>query len=146
MFGVENGFVILMQTAYTVVLREKGVLWKAFQTNGQRRFQNSEKDGVGYNCEIQEMIQDKNKEQRVNWACKNLNKTFEYIIWTDESLIQLVNHCTFSYRKVGTAPKPKVRPKHPYKVMVWAEISQKGATRICLLNSAVNSEVYQEIL
>ena len=51
------------------------------------------------------------------------------------------DHRTFSYRKVGTAPKPKPRAKHPYKVMVWAGISRKGAT-----NASVNSAVYQEVL
>ena len=36
--------------------------------------------------------------------------------------------------------------KHPYKVMVWAGISKKGATNICILNCSVNSAVYQEVL
>ena len=30
--------------------------------------------------------------------------------------------------------------------MVWAGISRKGATNICLLNASVNSAVYQEVL
>ena len=45
-------------------------------------------------------------------------------------MIQLENHSTFSYRKVGEAPRPKVRAKHPFKVIVWAGISKKGATKM----------------
>ena len=68
------------------------------------------------------------------------------MVWTDKSTIQLENNRTFSYRKVGSAPKPKPRAKHPFKVMVWAGISKKGATNICLLGCSVNSAVYQEVL
>ena len=41
-------------------------------------------------------------------------------VWTDESMIQLEDHHTFSYRKVGEAPGQKAWAKHPYKVIVWA--------------------------
>ena len=61
-------------------------------------------------------------------------------------MIQLENNGTFSYRKVGEPPRPKARAKHPYKVMVWAGISRKGATNICLLNKSMNSSVYQVVL
>ena len=93
-----------------------------------------------------QLIRSVNKEKRLQWAVKNRDNSFEDVVWTDESMIQLENHRTFSYRKVGTAPKPKPRAKHPYKVMVWAGISRKGATNICLLNASVNSAVYQEVL
>ena len=86
------------------------------------------------------------QEKRMEWACENFHKKFENIVWTDESMIQLENHRTFSYRKVGEPPRPKARAKHPYKVMVWAGISRKGATNICLLNKSMNSAVYQVVL
>ena len=80
------------------------------------------------------MIRTQNKEKRMEWARENLHKKFENIVWTDESMIQLENHHTFSYRKVGEAPRPKARAKHPYKVMVWAGISRKGATSVSSTN------------
>ena len=43
-------------------------------------------------CQI---IRTQNKEKRMEWACENLHKNFENIVWTDESMIQLENHCTF---------------------------------------------------
>ena len=67
-----------------------------------------------------QMIRDKNKEKRVTWATENFGNDFKDVVWTDESMIQLENHRTFSYRKVNAAPKPKARSKNPYKVMVWA--------------------------
>ena len=87
-----------------------------------------------------------NKEKRVQWALKHCDNDFEDVVWTDKSTIQLENYRMFSFRKVGTAPKPIPRAKHPYKVMVWAGISRKGATNVCLLNCSVNSAVYQEVL
>ena len=93
-----------------------------------------------------QLIRPRNKERRMEWATENLHNDFEDVVWTDESMIQLENHRTFSYRKVGAPPKPKARAKHPYKVMVWAGISWKGATHICLLNSSIDSSGYQEIL
>ena len=93
-----------------------------------------------------QLIRKKNKEMRVKWATENFRNDFKYVVWTDESMIQLENHRKFSYRKVNQAPKPKARPKHLYKVMVWAGISRRGATKICLLNRSVDSGVYQEVL
>ena len=93
-----------------------------------------------------QMIRDKNKDKRVTWATENFCNDFKDVVWTDESMIQLENHRTFSYRKVNAPPKPKARPKNPYKVMVWAGISRRGATNICLLSGSVDSVVYQEVL
>ncbi len=87
------------------------------------------------------LIRSVNKEKGLQWAVKNRDNNFEAVRWMDESMIQLENHRTFSYRNIGTAPKPKPRAKHPYKVMVWAGISHKGAMNICLLNASVNSAV-----
>ena len=92
------------------------------------------------------MIREKNKEKRVAWAKENLENNFEYVVWTDESMIQLENHRTFSYRKIGAAPKPKARSKNPFRVMVWAGISKKGATNICIIKGSADSLGYQEIL
>ena len=49
-------------------------------------------------------------------------------------------------QEVEEPPRPKAQAKHPYKVMVWAGISRKGATNICLLNKSMNSAVYQVVL
>lgn len=79
-----------------------------------------------------QLICNVNKEKRVQWGRDNLHTSFDDIVWTDESTIQLENNRTFSFRKVGSALKRKPRVKHPFKVMVWAGLSRKGAMNICL--------------
>ena len=39
-----------------------------------------------------------------------------------------------------------LRPKHPIKVHVWAGISRKGRTGICVFEGKMNAELYVEIL
>ena len=39
-----------------------------------------------------------------------------------------------------------LRPKHPIKVHVWASISRKGRTGICVFEGKMNAELYVEIL
>ena len=38
------------------------------------------------------------------------------------------------------------RPKHPIKVHVWAGISNKGATSICIFEGKMNAALYVDIL
>ena len=84
-----------------------------------------------------QLIRHANKEKRVAWVQKHFDDSFEDVIWTDESSIQLENYRTFSYRKKGEPPKQKAKPKHPYKVMVWAGISKQGATNIAVFNTTI---------
>ena len=41
---------------------------------------------------------------------------------------------------------PPFRPKHPPKVHVWAGISQKGPTEICIFEGKMNAPLYTQIL
>ena len=54
-------------------------------------------------------ICDGNKANRLAWAWKHLEETFEDVIWTDECSIQMELHRRFCCRKQGQAPKPKPR-------------------------------------
>ena len=38
------------------------------------------------------------------------------------------------------------RPKHPVKVHVWAGISMRGRTGICIFDGLMNAELYVTIL
>lgn len=57
--------------------------------------------------------------------------------------------CTVLY---GAVPFTSVtflsidRPKHPTKVHVWAGISRRGRTGICIFEGIMNKELYAEIL
>lgn len=93
-----------------------------------------------------QLIRNENKQKRLVWARININEDFSNVIWSDESSIQLDTHKRYCCRKEGEAPRPKPRPKHPIKVHVWAGISKKGATGICIFEGIMDAELYCEIL
>jgi len=93
-----------------------------------------------------QLIRNENKQKRLEWAQRNLHDTFEDVIWTDEASIQLDWHKRYSCRKEGERPRPKPRPKHPTKVHVWAGISKKGATGICIFEGKMNAPLFCQIL
>ena len=56
-----------------------------------------------------QLIREANKQERLQWAQQHLGQSFEDVIWTDESTIQLESHRRFACRKRGEAPRPKPR-------------------------------------
>ena len=93
-----------------------------------------------------QLIRNVNKQKRLEWAQQNLRDNFDDVIWSDESSIQLDCHRRYCCRKEGQRPRPKPRPKHPTKVHVWAGISKKGATGICIFEGIMNAELFCQIL
>ena len=77
---------------------------------------------------------------------RKVHENFEDVIWTDEASIQLDSHKRYCCRKEGERPRPKPRPKHPTKVHVWAGISKKGATGICIFEGKMNAPLFCQIL
>lgn len=86
-----------------------------------------------------QLIRAPNKLKRSEFAQKCIfnNETFGDVIWSDETSVQLECHRRHSFRKRGQAPKLKLRPKHPVKVHVWAGISKRGATRVCIFECGI---------
>jgi transposase len=56
-----------------------------------------------------QLIPEANKQKRLRWARQHLGQSFEDVIWTDESTIQLESHRRFACRKRGETPRPKPR-------------------------------------
>ena len=54
-------------------------------------------------------------------------------------------HWRFCYKE-GKKPKYKACPKHPVKVHVWAGISCKGATGVCVFDGIMDTPMYMRIL
>ena len=79
-------------------------------------------------------------------ACIANNETFDDVIWSDETSVQLECHRRHSFHKQGQPPKLKPRPKHAIKVHVWARISKRGATRVCIFEGKMDASFYIEIL
>ena len=51
-----------------------------------------------------------------------------------------------SFRKKNQPPKLKPKSKHPIKVHVWAGISKRGATRVCIFEGKMDADFYLKIL
>ena len=54
-----------------------------------------------------QLIHSVTKEKRLEWACSHLDDTFDDVIWTDETSVQLEAHRCFCYRKEGISPGQK---------------------------------------
>lgn len=92
-----------------------------------------------------QLIRNANKVLRLQWAQQYIHEAedgFEDVLWTDECSVQIESHRRFCCRKRGEPPKNKPRPKHPTKVHVWAGISIRGATTICIFDSIMDADLY----
>jgi len=124
------------------VLRKTGIHITPCTARRARRSLGWTRRGAAY-CQL---IREGNRAKRLEWAKENLGASFHDVIWTDETTVQLETHRRYCCRKRGQPPRRKPRPKHPCKVHVWAGISWKGATRVCIFDGIMNAELYTEIL
>ena len=78
------------------------------------------------------MISDKNKAKRSAFAeiCLDTNDTFDNVIKTDESSVQLTRHSQTMRVKIKKEQVLKPAAKHTVKVHVWVGISKRGVTNI----------------
>ena len=84
-----------------------------------------------YYCQA---IRDANKQKRLDW-CTNLTarkRTFDDVIFTDESTFQLECHGRTCFRKKKMLRKLKYKHNHPPKIHLWAGISMRVATKIVM--------------
>ena len=93
-----------------------------------------------------QMIRDVNKEKRLEWARNNVGEDFADCIYSDETTVQIETHRRFCCTKTGLKPRYKPRPKHPTKVHVWAAISKKGKSGICIFEGCMDAVGYVSIL
>ncbi|KAK3754658.1 hypothetical protein QZH41_003874 [Actinostola sp. cb2023] len=108
---------------------------------------------VGWVCtkpKYCQLVRDVNKEKRLTF-CRELmatypRDTFDNVIFTDESTVRMENATILQFRKVNEPPRLIPKPKHAYSVHVWAGISKRGATKICIFEGIMNAELYIEIL
>ena len=92
------------------------------------------------------MIQEVNKEKRPAWAIKNKDMFWEDVIYTDETTVQIETHRRTCCYKKGQKPRYKPKPKHPIKVHVWAGISYRGRTSLCIFEGKMNAPLFVMIL
>lgn len=74
------------------------------------------------------------------------NEQFNDVIFVDETTVCRGQRGRFYLRKLGQ-PKPRIgRYKHDLKLHVFAGISKKGATDVCIFSGNLNAESYVWIL
>ena len=82
-----------------------------------------------------QLIRDVNKHKHVEF-CQNLlasGETFHNIIFTDETMIQLVPAKRKIFHKKGDKRKYRPKPKHQTKVYLWEGISKKVPPNVLFL-------------
>jgi len=92
------------------------------------------------------MIREVNKEKRLKWAKENQDMTFEDVIFTDETNVQIETHRRTCCYKRGLKPCYKPKLKHPIKVHVWAGISHRGRSKLCIFEGKMNAPLFVSIL
>ena len=94
------------------------------------------------------MIRELNRVKRLEWCVQQIQEKddFEDVIWSDETSIQLDSHHRHAFRRKDQARKLTPRPKQLVKVQVWAGISKKGATAVCIFEGIMDTDFYLEIL
>ena len=89
-----------------------------------------------------QMIREVNKEKRLKWAKDNEETTFENVIFTDETTVQMETHRRTCCYKRGCKPRYKTKPKHPVKVHVWAGISNRRRCRLSIFEGKMNVPLF----
>lgn len=93
-----------------------------------------------------QLIREANKNKRLEFALAHLHDDFADVIWSDETTVQLECHRRRCCRKEGEKPRPKPKPKHPTKVHLWAGISKKGPTQVCIFERTMDASLFCNIL
>lgn len=99
-----------------------------------------------------QLISGKNRVLRVQWCLEMLarKETFHDVIFIDETCVEMQSSGRIFFYQKGSqieCPTTKVaKPKHPYKVNVWAGISYRGRTDLCIFTGVMDSVIYQQIL
>ena len=83
-----------------------------------------------------------NKRKRLLWCREAIraNESFDDVVFTDESTVQLDHHSRLCFRKSHRPRVLKQRAKHPVKLHIWGGISKRGATCIVMFSGLMNAE------
>ena len=79
-----------------------------------------------------QMVREANRAKRLDFArkCIETNDQFDDVLWSDECNIQLDHNGVITFHRWWEQCPQKGKPKHPFKVSVWAAISKRGASPI----------------
>ncbi|CAG2244240.1 unnamed protein product [Mytilus edulis] len=96
-------------------------------------------------CKYCQLISHVNRRKRVDYALWALRtrETFLNVIFVDESSVEMSADGKIYFYKptdgMQYIESRRQKPKHAYKVHVWAGISYRGRTHICIFNGIMDS-------
>lgn len=95
-----------------------------------------------------QMVRADNRPIRTQWCQDQIqnNETFDDVIFTDESRIELSDVGKFSYRKGGQPIPRRKKAKHPFAFLLWGGISRRGTTPLIVFNGIMDSLFYQDTI
>ena len=95
-----------------------------------------------------QLVRAPNRAKRLEfaWKCQEDGETFDNVIFTDECTVAMESNLKLSFRRWWEQPKLKGKPKHPYKVHVWAGISKRGAPTLAVFGGIMESTFFTEDL
>ena len=93
-------------------------------------------------------MREANREKRLKFAteCLENGDKFENVIWSDECNIQLDWNGTLTFHRWWEPCPQKGKPKHPFKVSVWAAISTRGASSIRVFTGIMEQTFFSETI
>ena len=91
-----------------------------------------------------QMVREVNRVKRKEFAtnCIKSKDTFDDVIWTDECNVQLDWNGVLTFHRWWEPCPQKGKPKHPFKVSVWAGISKRGATPLLTFTGIMEKHYY----
>ena len=93
-----------------------------------------------------QLVREVNREKRLNFSreCIATNDQFDDVIWSDECNIQLEWNGNLTFHRWWEPCPQKGKPKHPFKVSVWAAISKRGASPILTFTGIMEKVYYSD--
>ena len=93
-----------------------------------------------------QLIRQVNQGKRFRFAkmCLEANENFDNVLWSDESTVQLDWNGKISFQRWWEPPELKGKPKHPFKLHVWACISKRGTSPILIFEGIMERSFYIE--
>ena len=123
-----------------LLLEEKGLEFSVGKIKRIRRKLGWLPIGTKY-CQL---VREVNRGKRLEFSrsCLEDKEIFDNVIFTDECTVAMEQHARISFHRWWEPPRQKGRPKHPFKVHVWAGISRRGATHIDIFNGIMDAKFF----
>ena len=95
-----------------------------------------------------QLVTSNNRGKRLAFAveCLAKNDKFDDVIWSDECNVQLDWNGTLTFHRWWEQCPQKGKPKHPFKVSVWAAISKRGASPILVFTGIMEKTYYSNAI